>query len=723
MHNLPWTLAQRDAAVQRGPHKSSHEYVDFLREELADMVDRATWIVLPYHRLRHLHNLRISPMGVVPQHERRPRPIVDYSYSDVNGNTVALAPPEAMQFGRALERLITQVVHSNPRFGPVKFLKIDIADGFYRVWLRIQDIPTLAVTIPSLPGEPPLLALPLALPMGWTQSPPAFCAVTETIADLANHRLRRHINPANQHRLDELADSPSTDAVRLPVSLGDTATSVPSPNPMLAAFSRPLRTVDVFVDDFIGAAQGPPARLRRIRRTLMESIDEVFRPLQPHDPPFRTEPISVSKLAKGDANWSSCKKILGWIVDSESMTLTLPPRRLQRLQELLDSIPHTQHRLALKTWHQLLGELRSMSLALPGARGLFSHLQTALRTRVGNRLRLTASFHQALDDFRWLLANLGSRPTRLYELVPTNPSLIGTHDASGIGAGGVWLPHPTTPGRSVVFHSLGNQPAQRTAVPTVWRCRFPSDIAARLRTMSNEHGDLNNSEFELVGAYLHDDAAAQCFDIRERTIKSSTDNLATLYWTRRGSVTTTSPTATVLRQHALHQRFHRYVSVRDYIPGPENTMADDASRLFHLSDDAFLTYFNSTYPQALPWHLYHPSLPMLSSAICALRKQMSPRESFLHEPLPPLPTGLSGPISAPPSKWILPSVRSRIPYRISKSLPTDTATASSTPAAVLSAHAPWKVPYAALAKRLRVWGPRTHGSTPRANPNFVSGEC
>ena len=59
----PWTSAQKDAAVTRGPHRLAHEYVTFLRDELADMVDRATWMVLPYHRVRELRNLRISPMA------------------------------------------------------------------------------------------------------------------------------------------------------------------------------------------------------------------------------------------------------------------------------------------------------------------------------------------------------------------------------------------------------------------------------------------------------------------------------------------------------------------------------------------------------------------------------------------------------------------------------------------------------------------------------------
>ena len=91
-----------------------------------------------------------------------------------------------MQFGRALERLLAKVVHADPKYGPVKFIKIDLADGFYRVWVRTDDIPKLGVAFPQLAGKEPLIAFPLALPMGWTESPPYFCAVTKTIADVAN---------------------------------------------------------------------------------------------------------------------------------------------------------------------------------------------------------------------------------------------------------------------------------------------------------------------------------------------------------------------------------------------------------------------------------------------------------------------------------------------------------------------------------------------------------
>jgi hypothetical protein len=128
--------------------------------------------------------------------------------------------------------------------------------------------------------------------------------------------------------------------------------------------------------------------------------------------------------------------------------------------------------------------------------------------------------------------------------------------------------------------------------------------------------------------------AAQCYDVRERTLRSGTDNLNTLFWSRSGSVTTTSPTATILCQQALHQRYHRYLGLKDYYPGDDNRMADDASRL-HLRDRDFLTHFNSTYPQTQLWRLYQIHPKTISSAISALRTKTSPMASFLRKPRKP----------------------------------------------------------------------------------------
>ena len=229
---------------------------------------------------------------------------------------------------------------------------------------------------------------------------------------------------------------------------------------------RHLAVIDVFVDDFIGAAQGPPSRLQRVRRILLTAVDQVFHPLEPGDSPFRREPSSVKKMLQGDANWSTCKVVLGWIIDTVAMTISLPPRRLQRLADILAEIPLSQRRTSVKRWHQILGELRSMSLAVPGARGLFSQMQEALRHKdPKGKLKLQQGVHHALQDFRLLHADLARRPTRLYELVPLPPTLLGSHDASGHGAGGVWLPTPAAVPRQCLLYDGTNAAPCSPAVP------------------------------------------------------------------------------------------------------------------------------------------------------------------------------------------------------------------------------------------------------------------
>jgi hypothetical protein len=150
-------------------------------------------MILPVSLLRKypklFKNLRVSPMGVVPQQVQRPRIIVDYTFFGINDKTEKRAPQDAMQFGKALERILQALVDANPIHGPVYLLKVDIANRFYRIWLNIGDIPKLACSLPADIGDEPLLALPLVLPMGWTKSPPYFCAATETIANITNRQL------------------------------------------------------------------------------------------------------------------------------------------------------------------------------------------------------------------------------------------------------------------------------------------------------------------------------------------------------------------------------------------------------------------------------------------------------------------------------------------------------------------------------------------------------
>ena len=430
LHTGPWDYERLRRAASRGSHRSAKDEVEFVCSEMLEFCKQGFWTVLPLRIAVQLANLRLSPLGVVPQRNRRPRLIVDYTYSGVNDERARLAPPEAMQFGKALQRVLTKLVHADPRYGPAWLTKIDIADGFYRIRLQPHDIPRLGVVLPTN-GEDPLVALPLALPMGWVESPPYFTAVTETACDLLNDTLRRG-DYQPPHRLESLASTPPATptppmAIEEQTCLARTGSTTPR--------APPLAYGDVYVDDFILVAQTKRHR-QRVLRAALHSIDRVLRPLSHDDLISRNDPISIKKLRQGDTCWSTTKTILGWDLDTVAGTLTLPPHRLASLYTLLDAFPPSRRRAPITEWHQLLGELRSMAAALPGARGLFSTLQDALRTGDGHRIRITRCVLDSLADFRAIADSLRDRPTRMLELIPKGePIAYGACDACQRGMG------------------------------------------------------------------------------------------------------------------------------------------------------------------------------------------------------------------------------------------------------------------------------------------------
>jgi hypothetical protein len=118
-------------------------------------------------------------------------------------------------------------------------------------------------------GKEPLIAFPLVLPMGWTNSSPIFSTALETIADLTNHCIRHNMDHLS-HALCNLAESISSpcllSTLSPPVvtvapdgqdafqSQAATPWSI-APDPSFPFSSQPLAYIDVFVDDFIGLTQ------------------------------------------------------------------------------------------------------------------------------------------------------------------------------------------------------------------------------------------------------------------------------------------------------------------------------------------------------------------------------------------------------------------------------------------------------------------------------------
>jgi hypothetical protein len=673
----PWSKAKLHQVYNRGPHASAlHQFRSFLFEDMLDMVKKRYWIVLPFSAVRHFAHLKLAPAGVVPQRTRRPRPIIDYTFTDVNANSAPLAPTQAMQFGQAIQRILQRIAYTNPKYGPALLSKVDLSDGYYRVPLSPSAALELAVVLPPLQGTKPIIGIPLKLPMGWKYSPPYFCAYTETVADLSNHHIVNQTGNA-PHRLESaISQIPAEHHSADPNSIQP---------PLEYTLKQPIAYTDVYMDDFLGISQNPTATLTQ--RSMLHSIDTVFRanPL-PDDPPARKQVISQSKLAAGDCTWSTTKLILGWLLDTASRTLRLPQHKAHRLATLLSDFMALS-RTSRKKWQQLLGELRHMATAIPGARYLFSILQHVLVQQPGPRVRLSHLVKQSLQDWGVLATELATEQTPIQSLVPTPPTFLGTVDASGSGLGGCWIPTPLAP----------------TTSAYIFRQAFPAHIQQELVSVANPSGSITNSDLELAALVFGAALVRHLHPSQHASLLCASDNTATVTWTSKGSTSSTAARALLLRWLATLTRRHTFTLQPVFTPGSTNQIADCCSRSFHLSDQDFLNHINRRFPIHNGWKLAHPPKGLVSHMTLTLSGEMLPWASPDPDRTPPPTLGPSGSASARPSTSIPLASQKPTLCQYFKSLPIATATERFLPASLRSVAAQWGTPFEPLGRRWPTW--------------------
>ena len=110
--------------------------------------------------------------------------------------------------------------------------------------------------------------------------------------------------------------------------------------------------------------------------------------------------------------------------------------------------------------------------------------------------------------------------------------------------------------------------------------------------------------------------------------------------------------ANLLRIYALHSRKFFLNPSIIYHPGQENCMADNASRLFYLSDTEFLIHMSIVHPQLHGlWQIFLPPLELLSCVISTLHRK--PYEPALLKIRDSRGCTGSGPTSVPPCCSIL----------------------------------------------------------------------
>ena len=117
----------------------------------------------------------------------------------VNSETVKQAPAESVIYlGQCVQQLIATLAENYDKNTPLKFAKLDIKDGFWRLLVSDTDAWNLCYVLPQVHKvkniEDIEVVLPNCLQMGWCELPPFFCAASETARDVID-TLLHEVNP------------------------------------------------------------------------------------------------------------------------------------------------------------------------------------------------------------------------------------------------------------------------------------------------------------------------------------------------------------------------------------------------------------------------------------------------------------------------------------------------------------------------------------------------
>jgi hypothetical protein len=251
--------------------------------------------------------------------------------------------------------------------------------------------------------------------------------------------------------------------------------------------------------------------------------------------------------------------------------------------------------------------------------------------------------------------------------------------------------------------------------PVVWRAPFPHRIQQELVSYTNPSGTVTNSDLELAALITGAAVGATTPASLRHALHCAIDNTPALAWSTRGSTSSNTAPAYLLRLHAYLARQGDYTLRPLFTPGSTNTLADFCSRSFHLDDAEFLHAVNDRFPTQPCWTLAHPTNDLLSNVISALSRKMLPWESADLGPMPHSPPGKSGLSSATPSSKMLISKKLKTPSSFCAFSPNDIEQASWLPAVLQSELGRWKMPFAPLARRWPHWDVTTRDCSLRAN--------
>ena len=134
-------------------HSSTTKETTFVRRKLVEQARAVHIFPFPLQAVRHLPRLWLSPIAAILQRGRRPCLIHYFAWSGLNEAFTQVAHKEAMRFGKSLYRVINCILAAPPKLGPTFLNKVDLADVYMLIWVRLKDIPSVSFLVPKATPE------------------------------------------------------------------------------------------------------------------------------------------------------------------------------------------------------------------------------------------------------------------------------------------------------------------------------------------------------------------------------------------------------------------------------------------------------------------------------------------------------------------------------------------------------------------------------------------
>ena len=628
-----WTAERIENALNYGAHPSAKqpEALECLITEAETKVTNGFARIVTWKEIKHNipPKLKISPIAMIPHKSRKFRGILDLSFhvktnksknqNSVNESTTKLAKQESMtQLGQALKRIIATLADGQNKQKQFIYSKLDIKDGFWRMIVNTADAWNFCYVIPDKNNnklnDNTKIVVPNILQMGWTESPPFFCAASETARDVIAQLLHTNLPPHPfEHRMLPKVDEQQR---------------------AITDLQNTINLFEVFVDDFIGCTDdSSAAHLTKLSRAMLHGIHSVF------PPPSITghnggDPISEKKLDNLEGLWDHTKEILGWIIDGANYTIHLPKPKVDKIVRTLKKLSRAK-RIAVLDFQKIAGTLLHAALGIPGGRGLFTQLWSALANHKKGWVTVTKNLKAIFSDFRWLFQQIANNPINVAQIVPSLPEKHGYTDSCKSAAGGIWiLPTPTKRNRYVL-----------------WTVDFTPAIIQKFISHKITINDL-----ELAGVLLGWLVLEHLLpSLHHAKIGIKCDNSATVAWARKFSARSLRA-GHLLRALALRQQICKSSPLLVvHTPGAQNDMADIASRFsstpkLNKSSPNLLTYFNTHFKQENSWEIFHLPSKLTSLVMSSLLDTQLTLESWRRLPGLVKSTGATGAVIQQASK-------------------------------------------------------------------------